>query len=199
MIQDVTEDLAKSFNLTETNGALVSGVKEGGPGAKGGLERGDIILEYGGQKVKSSHELPTLVAATPIGKEVDVKLLRDGKEKTLKVKIAELPKEAEEAAPGEKAESAEDSLGLRLGPVTPEIAKQLNVEPNSGVLVQGVKSGSGAEESGLQPGDVIQEVNRKPVKTAEAFKDAIGKVKEGQSALLLVHRGDSTLFLTFKR
>ncbi len=199
MIQDVTEDLAKSFNLPEAQGALVSGVKEGGPGAKGGIERGDIILDFGGQKVKSSHELPTLVAGTPIGKDVDVKLLRDGKEKTVTVKVGELPKEAEDSAPGAKEGPASDNLGLRLTPVTPEMAKQLNVEAGSGLLVQGVRNGSAAEDAGLQPGDVIQEANRKPVKTVEAFKDALQKVKEGENILLLVHRGDSSLFITMKR
>jgi serine protease Do len=201
MIQDVTEDLANSFKLSEPQGALVSGVKEDGPGAKAGLERGDIIVEYDGKKVKSSHELPALVAATPIGKEVDFKVLREGKEKTLKAKIAEMPRgEGEQAAAGEESEETSgEKLGLAVAPVTPEVARELGIEPGSGVVVRGVKSGSSAEDAGIQPGDVIVEVNRKPVKSVDAFKKAVTEAKKGQSILFLVRRGDSTIFLALKR
>ncbi len=200
MIQDVTEDLAKSFKLPEPQGALVSGLKEDGPGAKGGLERGDIILEYDGQKVKSSHELPAMVAATPIGKSVDVKVLREGKEKALKLKIAEMPKGEGEGGGAEGGGAPSDEqLGLMVAPVGPEVARALGIEPGSGVLVRAVKSGSVAEDAGLRPGDVILEVNRKAVKSVEAFKEAVGKSNAGESSLFLVRRGDATLFLALKR
>jgi serine protease Do len=200
MIQDVTEDLAKSFKLSEPHGALVSGVKEGGPGAKGGIERGDIIVEFDGQKVSSSHELPTMVAATPIGKEVEVKVLREGKEKTLHVKIGEMPKGAGET-PGEEEQNAPsgEKLGLMVAPVTPDVARGLGIEPGSGVLVRGVKSGTPAEEAGLRAGDVIVEVNRKPVKSVQDFTEMVDKVKPGESLLFLVRRGDATIFFALKR
>jgi serine protease Do len=200
MIQDVTEDLAKSFKLDEPHGALVSNVKPDGPGAKAGLQAGDIIIEYDGKAVKSSHELPAMVAVTPIGNEVAIKVLRDGAEKTLHAKVAEMPPgEGEPAAPESGEKQQGDKLGLKVAPVTPEVARELGVEAGSGVLVQAVRSGSVAEEAGLQPGDVITEVNRKPTKNPEEFKSAIDKTKEGQSVLLLVRRGDSTLFLALKR
>jgi serine protease Do len=199
MIQDVTEDLAKSFKLSEPHGALVSGVNEDGPGAKGGIERGDIIVEYDGQKVGSSHELPALVAATPVGKEVEVKVLREGKEKSLRIKIGEMPKGAGEKAGEEEGAPSGEKLGLMLAPVTPEVARGLGIEPGSGVLVRGVKSGSPAEDAGLQAGDVIVEVNRKPVKSVDAFMETVGKVKEGESLLFLVRRGDATIFLALKQ
>jgi serine protease Do len=198
MIQDVTEDLASSFKLTDPHGALVSGVKEGGPGAQAGLERGDIIVELDGKAVRSSHELPTLVAATPVGKEVDIKILREGKEKTLRAKVAEMPRDTEAGAE-ESGESSGEKLGLTVAPVTPEVARELGIEAGSGVLVRAVKSGSVAEDAGLQPGDVILEVNRKAVKSVEAFKDAVGGAKKGESLLFLVRRGDSTVFLALKR
>ena len=198
MIQDVTEDLASSFKLSEPHGALVSNVKEGGPGAQAGLEPGDIVVEFDGKKVKSSHELPAMVAATPVGKEVEVKILREGKEKTLRAKIAEMPRDGEGAAE-ETGESSGEKLGLGVAPVTPEVARQLGIEPGSGVLVRAVKSGSVAEDAGLQPGDVILEVNRKTVKSVDAFKDAVGGAKKGESLLFLVRRGDSTIFLALKR
>ncbi len=198
MIQDVTEDLAKSFQLSDPHGALVSGVKEGGPGAQAGLERGDIIVEFDGKTVKSSHELPTLVAATPVGKDVELKILRDGKEKTLHAKVAEMPRDGDSGAE-ESEESSGEKLGLMVAPVTPEIARQLGIEAGTGVLVRSVKSGSVAEDAGVQPGDVILEVNRKAVKSVEAFKDAVGGVKKGESLLFLVRRGDATVFLALKR
>jgi serine protease Do len=201
MIQDVTEDLASSFKLSDPHGALVSSIKEGSPGAKAGLERGDIIVEYDGHAVKSSHELPTMVASTPIGKDVEVEVLRDGQEKTVKVKIEEMPKGAggPEEEGEEEAAPAGEKLGLMVAPVTPDVAKELGIEPGAGVVVRGVKSGSTAEEGGLRPGDVILEVNRKPVKSVEDFKDAVGKSKAGGSLLFLVRRGDATLFLALKK
>ncbi|MGH7898875.1 MAG: DegQ family serine endoprotease, partial [Candidatus Binatia bacterium] len=200
MIQDVTEDLANSFKLSEPHGALISSIKEGSPGAKAGLERGDIVVESDGRAVKNSHDLPTMVASTTIGKEVDVKVLRDGQEKTLKVKIEELPKS--EGAPeievgGEEGAPAGEKLGLTVAPVTPDVAKALGIEPGAGLVVKAVKSGGTADEAGLRPGDVIVEVNRKPVKSVEEFKDAV-KSKPG-SLLFLVRRGDATLFLALKR
>jgi serine protease Do len=201
MIQDVTEDLAKSFGLSEPHGALVSGVKEDAPGAKAGLQRGDVVIEYDGKPVKSSHELPSMVAATPIGKEVDLKVLRDAKEKTLRVKISEMPKgEGESGIGGEESEdSSGDKLGLAVAPITPEVARELGIEAGAGVLVRAVKAGSTAEEAGLQPGDVIVEVNRKAVKSVEAFKSAVTGAKKGETLLFLVRRGDSTIFLALKR
>jgi len=201
MIQDVTEDLAKSFKLAEPQGALVSGVRDDGPAAKGGIERGDIIVEYDGQKVASSHELPAMVAATPIGKEVEVQVLRDGKEETLRVKIGEMPKDVGEGGGEgeEEGEQAGEKLGLMVAPVTPEVARGLGIEPGDGVLVRGVKSGSPGEDAGLQAGDVILEVNRKAVKSVEAFMEAVREAKEGASLLFLVRRGDATIFLALKR
>jgi serine protease Do len=199
MIQDVTEDLANSFKLSDPHGALVSSVKEDGPAAKAGLERGDIIVGFDGKPVKSSHELPSMVAATPIGKNVDVKVLREGNEKTLQMKIAEMPKGEGEGEGGESEEQSGEKLGLSVAPVTPEVARQLGIEPGSGVLVRAVKSGSTAEDAGLQPGDVILEVNRKAVKSVEAFKSAVSGAKKDESLLFLVRRGDSTVFLALKR
>jgi serine protease Do len=199
MIQDVTEDLARSFKLSEPHGALVSSVKEDGPAAKAGLERGDIIVEFDGKPVKSSHELPSMVAATPIGKNVDVKVLREGNEKTLQMKISEMPKGEGEAGGEESEEQSGEKLGLSVAPVTPEVASQLGIEPGSGVLVRAVKSGSTAEDAGLQAGDVILEVNRKAVKSVEAFKSAVSSAKKDESLLFLVRRGDSTVFLALKR
>ncbi len=200
MIQDVTEDLASSFKLSEPHGALVASVKEDGPAAKAGLERGDIIVEFDGKPVKSSHELPSMVAASPIGKDVDVKVLREGKEKTLQMKIAEMPKgEGGETGGGESEEPSSEKLGLTVAPITPDVARELGIEPGSGVLVRAVKAGSTAEDAGLQPGDVILEVNRKAVKSVEAFKSAVSGGTKSESLLFLVRRGDSTIFLALKR
>jgi serine protease Do len=141
-----------------------------------------------------------MVAASPIGKDVDVKVLREGKEKTLQMKIAEMPKgEGGETGGGESEEPSSEKLGLAVAPVTPDVARELGIEPGSGVLVRAVKAGSTAEDAGLQPGDVILEVNRKAVKSVEAFKSAVSGGTNSESLLFLVRRGDSTIFLAMKR
>ena len=110
-----------------------------------------------------------------------------------------MPARAARPAADESEESSGEKLGLTVAPVTPDVARELGIEAGTGVLVRAVKSGSDAEDAGLQPGDVILEVNRKAVKSVEAFKDAVGGGKKGESLLFLVRRGDSTVFLALKR
>jgi serine protease Do len=198
-IQDVTDDLAQSFNMNEPAGALVAEVKKEGPGDKAGIERGDIIVAYNDHPIDASHELPSLVAATPPGKQVELKVLREGKERTVTARVGEMPKEGGETEELEAPESSGEKLGLLVEPVTPEMARSLDIPAGGGVLVKGVKSGSIAEDAGLRPGDVVLEVNRKPVASVADFKRAVTGSKGQKTLLLLVRRGESTLFLALKR
>ncbi|MHB8772337.1 MAG: DegQ family serine endoprotease [Syntrophales bacterium] len=189
-IQDVTPELAKSLGLKDSKGALVSQVVPGGSAEKAGIEQGDVIVNFDGRPVGDSKELPRIVASTTVGKTVTVKLLRDGKEVERRAKIGEME---EESASAEQS-PIRPSLGVTVQNLTPQIARELGLKKSAGVVVTGVEPGSPAAEAMLQPGDVIQSVNRKPVKNVDDFVKSVEKAKGGGSLLLLVQRGQNTLF-----
>jgi serine protease Do len=188
-IQEVTPDLAKSFDLKEKKGALVSQVVSGGPAEKAGVEQGDIILRFDGKEVSSSQDLPRIVASTPVGKTVTLEISRNGKVIDRQVKVGELEEKVEVAkAPSHK------SLGVSVQNLTPEIAKGLGLKKETGVVVTQVEPGSPAENAGIQTGDLIREVNRKPVKDVADFVQKVEKAKGSDNILLLVQRGQNNLF-----
>ncbi len=189
-IQEVTPALAKSFGIKEGKGALVAQVMPGGPAEKAGIEQGDVIVNFDGKEIASSKDLPRIVAATPIGKTVTVKLLRDGKAVDQQVKVGEMEEKGERVAnaPSRK------SLGIAVQNLTPEIANELGVKKERGVVVTQVEPGSPAAEAGIQTGDVVQEVNRKPVNSVDDFIQKVDKAKDGDSVLLLIQRGKNNLF-----
>jgi serine protease Do len=188
-IQDVTPELAKSLALKENKGALVSQVVPGGPADKAGIEQGDVIVNFDGRTVGDSKDLPRLVASTPVGKNVAVKLLRDGKEVERQVKVGEMEQENTAAA----ETPVRPSLGVAVQNVTPQIARELGLKKSTGVVVTGIEPGSPASEANLQIGDVISAVNRKAVRNVDDFVKAVEKAKGG-SLLLLVQRGQNSLF-----
>jgi serine protease Do len=189
-IQEVTPELAKSFNLKEKKGALVAQVVSGSPAEKAGIEQGDVIVEFDGKEISDSKDLPRIVASSPVGKSVTVKVLRDGKATDRQVKLGEMEEKAEVA----KAPSSHKSLGITVQNLTPEIAKGLGLKKDTGVVVTGVEPGSPAADAGVQTGDVIREVNRKSVKDVEDFSRKIEKEKEQDNVLLLLQRGQNSLF-----
>ena len=190
-IQDVTPELAKSLGLKESKGALVSQVVPGGPADKAGFEQGDVIVNFDGRTVGDSKDLPRIVASTPVGKTVTVKLLRDGKEVERQAKVGEM----EEENTSEAAKSpVHPSLGVTVQNLTPQVARELGLKKSAGVVVTGVEPGSPAAEAMIQVGDVIQAVNRKPVKNVDDFVKIVEKAKGGGSLLLLVQRGANSLF-----
>ncbi len=190
-IQEVTPELAKSLSLNEQEGALVAQVVSGGPAEKAGIEQGDVIVEFDGKKVADSKALPLIVATTPVGKNVTVKLLRDGKATDRQVKVGEMEEKGVKVS---RAPASDKSLGITVQNLTPEIAKQLGVKKDTGVVVTGVDPGSPAEEAGIQTGDVIQQVNRKPVKNVEDFIQKVETAKNQDHILLLLQRGQNNLF-----
>ncbi|MBI3629305.1 MAG: PDZ domain-containing protein [Candidatus Rokubacteria bacterium] len=198
-IQPLTADLAKTFNVPQTEGALVSSVKEDSPAAKAGVKAGDVIVEFDGHKIGRTTDLSRIVAATPVGKAVTMKIVRDGKAVTLSPAIAKLEDREEVAAAGEgEGKAQKGKLGLAVEPLTPDIAKELGTEQKQGVVVREVQEGSPADEAGIRPGDVITEVNRQPVKNAEDLKRAFDKRPPGQPSLVLVHREGAAVYLTLK-
>jgi serine protease Do len=195
-IQEVTPDLAQSFGLAKPEGALVASVEKDGPADKAGLERGDVVLKFDGKDVHDEHELPVLVADTPINKKTSVDIVRNGKHQTLDVVVGELKEAPVQTA---KAEEPGTNWGMQVGDITPEIASQFHLQADKGVVVRHVSPDTPAGDAGIQPGDLILEVDHDKVATVNDF---LAKAKEakttGKSALLLVQRGGTTIYMVIK-
>lgn len=197
MIQEVTPELAESMDLKDARGALVAEVIKDSPAALAGVKRGDVIIEFDGHPIKDRRELPLLVTRTPLGKTVTFKIVRDKQEKDLVANITE-SREAELAAAESrpKMTGTPSSFGLRVQDLSPDLAHELGLD--SGVLISGVEPGSRGDEVGLQARDVILEVNRSPVKDVSSYQQALKAGGKGSIVLLLVKRGDSTLYFALK-
>jgi serine protease Do len=201
-IQQVTPELARQFGLKEPKGALVSEVMDDSPAARAGIKSGDVIVTYDGKTIEGPSMLRNYVAQTPIGREAKVEVLRDQKKTTLGVKIGEQPKETDEAPDGEEDGGGAKGgalTGVETRALTPEVLRQLGLPPGSaGVVVSGVAGGSPAEAAGLQPGDVITELNRQPVRNLADYRRLAGKLGKKQNVLLYVNRQGRKLFLAIK-
>ena len=190
-IQDITPELAKSFGLKEDKGALVAQVVPGGPAEKAGIEQGDVIVSFDGKIVEDSKDLPRIVASTPVGKSVTVKVVREGKQIDRMVSVGEMEAEAAE----QTKTQAPASLGLSVQTITPQIAQELGIKGAEGVVVTKVAPGSAAAEAMIRRGDIIREVNRKPVKNAEDFTRMVGQADTKEGILLLIQRGQGRLYV----
>lgn len=193
LIQKVTPEIAEGLGLDQTRGALVANVSNGGPADKAGVKVGDVIIEFDGQPVKDSSDLPLIVARTSVGKAVPMRVLREKRQVILNVTVGEL-KEEEAVASTTKTEE----LGMAVQEITPQIAESLGLEKAEGVVVTDVQGDSSAAEAGIRRGDVILEVDRKPVRNVADFRGAIRGIEKGKSMLLLVRRGEGTIFLALK-
>jgi len=191
MIQKITPDLAESFNLDRTEGALVGDVIPNSPAERAGIKRGDVIVRFDRHEVKTMESLPKIVGSTTPGKAVKVEVIREGKKKVLDVTIAILKDEKIKVA-------ALDPLGIQVQDITPDIAKSLNLDDVEGVLVSDVTPGEAGGESGLKRGDIISEVNRNRVKNTSDYNRIAGKLKRGDTALMLVKRGGTTIYIAVK-
>ena len=205
-IQEITPALAKSFKLPEQRkGVLISDVNENGPSHVAGIRRGDVVIAFNGKEVQNVSQLRNLVARTMVGKDAQVKILRDGKEQTLAVKVAERPTDEmlakkEPSAPKEQPEMAKlpDNVlaSLRVQGLDGATMSQFNIPAKmTGVVVTSVESGGAAEAAGLQRGDVIQELNHEVVKTIEDYQKASRKLKKDELAVLLLSRQGNNLFV----
>ncbi len=197
-IQDLNKDLAKSFHVTDGKGALVTDVKEDSPADHAGLQQGDVITSYQSSPVEDAVALQRLVTKTTVGAKVSMKVLRDGHEKELTVKIGEQPGETKIA----KADSNDGEYafaGVAVADLDRETAKELGIKGKAqGVVVTSVEPDSGADKAGLMPGDVIREINRQPVKSVKEFEKLSSSVKKGDNVLMLISRRGASLFLSAK-
>ncbi len=195
VIQKVTPELAKSYGLKEAHGALVGDVDPDGPSAKAKVERGDIILEFDGQKVEDWNDLPIIVASTPVGKKVKMVVWRNKKEVTLNLTLGELKEDETE---GGSVGSSNDSgkLGLTLRTITPEVADRFNFTETEGLYVASIEPDSPASESGLRTGDILLEIDNQEVENMSEYRKVISKKDEGDIVRFLVRRGANTMFFT---
>ena len=193
LIQKVTPEIAESLGMDKARGALVANISKDGPAEKAGVKVGDVIIEFDGKEIKDSGDLPIIVARTAVERKVRMKVLRDKKEQQLSVTVGELKDEEVVASAPEKGE-----LGMTVQRLTPQIAESLGLERAEGVVVSAVDPGSAADEAGIRRGDVIVEIDRKPIRSIDEYKKAVAGIKKGKGVLLLVRRGESTLFLALK-
>ena len=195
-IQELTKDLAESFGMKNTNGALIAGVEKGGPAEKGGMEAGDVITKFDGKAIMTSSDLPRAVGATKPGRVVPVEVLRKGAVKTLNVGVGEMPAETAEAAPSAKPQTKAEAnkIGLILKELTPQQRKKLNGK--NGLLV--VESAGAAALAGIRPGDVVLGLNNSSAQSVDAFNKQINAVPAGKTVAVLVQRADNTLYVPIK-
>ncbi|MCG2814265.1 MAG: DegQ family serine endoprotease [Thermodesulfovibrionales bacterium] len=201
-IQRLTPELAEKFGIKDSDGALVGDVVKGSPAEKAGIMRGDIVLEYNGKKVKDADSLRNTVAQTKAGSQVNIKILRKGKEYNLIVTITEAPKEPGEAkieSVPEDARRGEALAGLEVVELTKEIAQQLGLNRDEkGVVLLKVETGSAADEAKLRKGDVIQEIDTKKVTSINDFNKIAPTIKPGATVLLFINRGGQKFYTAIK-
>jgi serine protease Do len=193
-IQDVDPDMAKAFGLPHGGGALIGDVSPETPAAKAGLQHGDIVQELNGQTVNGADDLSVRVSQMAPGSVAHLKIFRSGEPKEIDVTLGEYPEKP--VAKAEQGEAAPAGLkGMQVQNLTPEIARQLQLPAGTtGVVIASVDPSSSAAEAGLQRGDIIQEVNRKPVRNVEQYREALAGA-DNQSVLLLINRAGTTHYL----
>jgi serine protease Do len=185
-VQELTPEMAEALGLGSTRGALVSQVREGSPADLAGVRRGDVIAAYRGEEIRDLRELPRAVSATPVGEEVELELIRDGERRSALARVAELP----EAAP--RPRPFEERAGV--GRYGLEVQERVG----AGVAVSAVEPGGAAAQAGLRRGDLILEADRRPVAGIADLASVLESAGPG-GALLLVQRGDATVFVMLAR
>jgi serine protease Do len=198
VIQQISPEIAEHLELEDEKGALVSRVMPDGPADDAGIERYDVIVEFNGQAIDEMSDLPRVVASTGVGKKVDVVVLRDGKRKQLSAKIDKMPGQEETqlaSAPAGNSNGAQ-AYGLRVQDLTEDLAERMRMESDEGVVVTRVAPGSSAAEAGVRTGDVILEVDKRESNNVRALEQQLADADDG--ALLLVRRGEQTLFVPLK-
>ncbi len=194
-IQDLTQELAKSFELKQPSGALVSDVAEDSPAEKAGLKQGDVIVGFQGSPIEDAVTLQRQVTRTPVGAKATVTVVRNGHEMDLSVTVGEQPGPVKVAGADQTREHA--LAGLEVQSLDQRTARELGLGTRAqGVVVVNVAPDSLAERAGVMPGDVIREINRQPVKSVRDYEKLASSLKKEQGALLLVNRRGASLFIT---
>jgi len=193
-IQDITEELARSFKLPRKSGALVTEVSKDSPAEKGGLKKGDVIIRFAGKPVVEVTDLRNQVAMSSPGAKIELTLVRDEKEQTLTVQVEEQPADMTRlgSAPDQRLFQ---KMGMSLQDLTPELARQFGYEMEQGVLIAGVAPGSAAALARIQAGSLIEEVNRLPVRNLKELQQVLEKSGSGKDVLLLIRSGNRSQYV----
>ena len=195
-IQDVDETMAKAMNLPQTGGALVSDVTKGSPAEKAGVKAGDVILKLDGQEVKNVTQLRNEIAQRHPGSKVTLTVYRDGKAKDITVELGELP---EETPTPQARKDVFEKLGFSVEGLSQELARRFGYKPDErGVVVTEIRRTSAAFAAGLRVGDLIQEINRRPVNDLGDFNQVVSGLESGETVLLYAKRGSNKFFIAFK-
>ncbi len=199
MIQPITPEIQKALELADKFGALVGDVFDGSPAKEVGMLPGDIIIEFDGEEVQSSDQLPSIVAKRRPGTEVEVNIIRNGDKMTISLKLGNMPKDGDEEKSAEsKEENVSDLLGMTVAQNSVEIARRFSIKKDDGVIVVNVVPESPAWTAGVRPGDIIVGANRVTVNDLNVYNDILGKTKPGESLLLFIKRENHTVFLAIK-
>jgi serine protease Do len=190
-IQDISEDIAKSINYKNKNGVLVTDVFKDDPADKAGIKVGDIITEINGKAIKDTHELLLTTAGLHVGDKATVKIIRDSKEMSLQITVAERKDKPETAL----AKSSGGYFGINVQELNKDLAKQLGISNNTGLIVTGVEDGSSADNVGIQQNDIIIQVNKVKVASLKQYTAEMKKAAERKSVVLLIKRGNSNFFV----
>lgn len=198
LIQDVTRELAESFDMDHPHGALIAKVLPDGPAEKAGIEVGDIVVKFNGGKVSFSSDLPPLVGSTLVDTTVSVDIIRRSKHKTIQVKISELPTDDEVIAKNSTTSSRadENALNVIAKDLTDEQIKELDLE-DSGVLVENIDTGP-AQKAGIRQGDIILLLNNIKIKDSSHFYVIVKELPKGRSIPVLIQRRGGPIFLALK-
>jgi serine protease Do len=194
-IQPVNEDMAKAFGLGQGGGALVSDVSPNSPAAKAGVQRGDVILDLNGQAVNSSEDLSLRIGELSPGAVAHLKVFRNGQMHDVDVTLEQLPEQAQ-AGPG-NAPGSVSLAGVQVENLTPGLAQQLGLPATTAGVVVAMVDPSSPAASALQQGDVIQEVNRKPVHNVQEYQQALSSI-QNQPVVLLVNHGGTTHYVVIQ-
>jgi serine protease Do len=197
-IQNLTPELAEYYGIEAREGVLVTQIYAGDPADQAGIKEGDIIIAVDDKPIASSRELSRTVAEADVGSKINITLLREGHEKKVRVKLAKRPETEPTMAQGE---SRSDDLGLSVREIDPEIAGRLGLDENTkGIVVTDVNPDSKAAEADIRQGDVIIEINRKPVASLEDYRNQLKKIEAGDTVQMLLRRGGGGLLaVKFKR
>jgi len=193
-IQEVTAELAGKFGIKDTDGVLVNDVFENEPAYRAGIKPGDIISKVNGRPIETPSGLSRSVAALLPGAKIDLEIVRNGERRQVVVDLGERKEDAVVASIPPPPPVPELKLGINVQDLNPELAEKFKIKDKKGALVGKVEVGSAAQEQGLREGDLIKEVNRQPVTTADEFKSAVAQVKKGDSVLLRVVRENRAFY-----
>jgi serine protease Do len=196
LIQDVNRELAESFNMEKPMGAVVLRVMEDSPAEKAKFKVGDVVVEFNGETINRSSDLPIAVGTTPIGKKVPVKVIREGKPMTINVVIAQLPSEKELAQSDKPAPAQANKIGLVIEDLTTEQRQRLEIN-SGGVFVKDVTDGP-ALDAGVRRGDVILKINNTDVQDTKQFRSLVKKLPRDRALPILIQRRQSPMFLAIK-